>query len=311
MAEGKWIDELTPDQPAEQAAVAVLTARLAAVSLHLPLAVHEADTDTEHVHQLRVATRRAGAALSMFRPVLSKKFHKQAKEVLRAVRRAAGEARDWDVFLELLAASESLAKPTSRAALDFLTGYGLGHRSPAQANLVLVAAERTDQLAALERDLPSELRPPAPPQSLAALGSALLPALFDEFATRVEATPTEAADLHLLRIVGKRVRYAMELFATCYAPAFRDELYPAVEQAQSILGAIQDGHVARERLDGLAARLRLASPATAKRVKAGFQGLVVEVRKRITAEKRAYRKWDREWRKLVQAHPLAILRVPV
>lgn len=310
MADGKWIDGLTPDQPAEQAAVAVLTARLAAVSHHLPLAVSEADADIEHVHQLRVATRRAGAALTMFRTVLSKKFHKQAKGLLRAVRRAAGEARDWDVFLELLATSEALAKPTSRAALDFLTGYGLGNRSPAQANLVQVAAERTDQLAALERDLPDELRPPDPPQSLAALGNDVLPALFDEFAARVEAVPKEPTDLHQLRIVGKRVRYAMELFATCYAPAFRDELYPTIEQAQSILGAIQDGHVARERLEGLEARLRLASPATAKRVKAGFQGLLAEVRKRIMAEKRAYRKWDREWRKLVQAHPLAELQLP-
>ena len=39
-----------------------------------------------------------------------------------------------------------------------------------------------------------------------------------------------------MRILGKRLRYAMEMFADCFGPAFREELYPAVEQMQEILG---------------------------------------------------------------------------
>jgi CHAD domain-containing protein len=311
VVDGKWIDGLTPDLPAERAAAAVLSARLAAVTHHLPLAVEKADEDVEHVHQLRVATRRAGAALSIFRALLPNKVHKRTKGVLRALRRAAGEARDWDVFLEMLAASEALKVARARAATDCLTGYGLGQRGPAQTDLVTVASEQAEALADIQRELPQELRSPVPPQTLAGLGSTVLPGLFNEFATRVEASPTESTEMHQLRIIGKRLRYAMELFATCYAPSFRESLYPAVEQAQSILGAVQDGQVAQERLEALEARLRQAQPATSKRVKAGFHGLLAEIRKRITSEKRAFRRWERDWRKLSQTLPLSGLLAPV
>jgi CHAD domain-containing protein len=311
VVDGKWIDGLVPDMRAEQAAAAVLSARLSAVAHHLPLAVEKATEDVEHVHQLRVATRRAGAALAIFRDILPKKGHRRAKVVLRSLRRAAGEARDWDVFLETIAESKALQEAKARAAADFLTGYGLGHRAPAQANLVAVASERAGELADVLRELPEAVHAPDPPLALAALASEVMPRLFGEFAARAEAAPSEPADLHQLRIVGKRLRYAMELFATCYAPSFRETLYPAVEAAQTILGCVQDGHVARDRLAALEARLRQGRPATAKRVKPGFQGLLAELRARTTAEKRAFRRWVRDWRKLTQAHPLTKLLTPV
>jgi hypothetical protein len=62
MADGKWIAGLTPEMPIEEAARIVLAVRLSAARHHLPLAAGRADEDVEHVHQLRVASRRAGAA---------------------------------------------------------------------------------------------------------------------------------------------------------------------------------------------------------------------------------------------------------
>ena len=49
-------------------------------------------------HQLRVATRRAGAALEIFRDCLPEKDYQTARKQLRRLRRAAGAARDWDVL---------------------------------------------------------------------------------------------------------------------------------------------------------------------------------------------------------------------
>src|SRR5437763_965344 len=99
MADGKWISGLTPDTPLGEAAREVLAVRLGVVAECLPPAVGGADGDPEHVHRLRVATRRAAAALRIFADCLPGKARKATRRRLRAVRRAAGEARDWDVFL--------------------------------------------------------------------------------------------------------------------------------------------------------------------------------------------------------------------
>ena len=103
MADGKWINDLEAGTPLPEAARLVLEVRLRVVADHLPRAMHEADRDPEHVHQLRVATRRADAALRIFRPCLPRKVYKEARRRLRTIRRAAGAARDWDVFLASLA----------------------------------------------------------------------------------------------------------------------------------------------------------------------------------------------------------------
>src|SRR5262245_46040623 len=83
MADGKWIPDLKATTPLVDAARHVLTVRLDTVRHYLPLALHEADEDTEHVHQLRVGTRRAGAALRIFKPCLPQKEHRAAKRRLR------------------------------------------------------------------------------------------------------------------------------------------------------------------------------------------------------------------------------------
>src|SRR5262249_20900183 len=102
MHDGKWIRELTAALPLADAARRVLAIRLATVHRALPLAIQDARRDIEHVHQLRVATRRARAALDIFIDCLPDGAYRAAKKELRKIRRAAGAARDWDVFLAAL-----------------------------------------------------------------------------------------------------------------------------------------------------------------------------------------------------------------
>ena len=92
MAEGKWIGGLTADTPLTDAAQRVLVTRLGTVGQVLPRAVQEADRDPEYVHQLRVATRRADAALRIFAHCLPRKVYKRARQRLRRLRQAAGAA---------------------------------------------------------------------------------------------------------------------------------------------------------------------------------------------------------------------------
>src|SRR5437879_5070487 len=135
MADGKWIKDLTAATPVADAARRVLTVRLEAVRDYLPLALHEPDKDPEYVHQLRVATRRARAALDIFAPCLPPKVHKAAKKRLRRIRRAAGAARDWDVFLATLTGLEQPPTAKQRPGQDFLIGYALAQRAAAQTHL--------------------------------------------------------------------------------------------------------------------------------------------------------------------------------
>src|SRR5437764_1326950 len=98
--DSKWIAHVRSDMPPAEAARHVLLARLQVVADYLPRALDEADRDPENVHQLRVGTRRAAAALRIFRQSLPAKAFKRARKRLRRLRRAAGAVRDWDVFLQ-------------------------------------------------------------------------------------------------------------------------------------------------------------------------------------------------------------------
>src|SRR5207244_4505302 len=66
----KWIDGLRPEMGVSQAARKTLRRRLEAVWFLLKPAAEKADQSPEHVHQLRVSTRRAMAALEGYAELL-------------------------------------------------------------------------------------------------------------------------------------------------------------------------------------------------------------------------------------------------
>jgi CHAD domain-containing protein len=139
MADGKWIAGLTPRMPLVEAAQTVLPARFLVVLHYLPKAAESAARDVEHVHQLRVASRRAAAALQLFGLCLPIKRTKAMRENLRTLRRSAGAARDWDVFYEMVQTSPALTGAQAQPTRDFLLGTAAARRMAAQALLVEVA----------------------------------------------------------------------------------------------------------------------------------------------------------------------------
>ena len=86
---GKQIPGLDPEGPIVDIARIVLETRLKAVEMLLPLAAERAEEDEEYIHQLRVATRRADAALRTFHPFIGKKTCRQVRRCLRRIRRAS------------------------------------------------------------------------------------------------------------------------------------------------------------------------------------------------------------------------------
>lgn len=242
-SDGKWLAVDPTDMPVATAAAQILALRLADVQTALPLAAVEPDDAGEHVHQLRVACRRAAAALRAFRSLAPKRSRKLGCW-LKRLRRAAGPARDADVLLarlrrELEAASESVA-----AILEHV------QQTRVQAQRDLEAVDARAGQGGLRRAIE---------KCLAAVGKSdddRQP--FAEFAQRQLVEAAEAlsatdlhaaslAELHQLRIAGKRLRYSIELFHSAAAPTLRDQAYPLVEELQDRLGALNDRAAAQER----------------------------------------------------------------
>jgi CHAD domain-containing protein len=294
---GKWVNDLTAATPLADAALRVLGVRLAVVREYRGLALHEHVKDPEYVHQLRVSTRRAGAALDIFAACLPEKVYRKARKQLRAVRRAAGAARDWDVFLLDLAGLAEKRPGRQRAGLDFLTGYALGQREAAQG--ALEAAEAGYPFAfehMVARVLHAVGPAEAGPSTLLGLARPVLSRLLADLDQAAARDLDDYGNLHQVRIAGKRLRYAMEVFAGCFPPPFREVHYAAVEEMQEILGRANDSHVAGQRLRGLCERLPVMLPEAWKRYRPRIKGLLQFHDERLPEERRRFEEWWQKWR---------------
>lgn len=298
MADGKWISDLTETTPIADAARRVLAVRLEVVREYLRLAVREADKDIEYVHQLRVGTRRAGAALEIFSLCLPEKVYKTARRQLRGIRRAAGAARDWDVFMANLIARKH--KRGDQPGLDFLYGYAAAQRAVAQVQLEQASPNYPFDFERFLAETVAAVRNPQTASNveiLIDLARPKLSRLLHELSQAVHGNLENYAHLHQVRIIGKRLRYAMEVFADCFAAEFRAESYPAVEEMQDILGRANDSHVAGQRLEAMLARLRASQSPNWQRYKQGIENLLAYHQQRLPQEREHFREWWHEWEK--------------
>ncbi len=298
MADGKWIEHLSAKTPLAEAARKVLLARLQVVRNYLPKALNEANQDHEYVHQLRVGTRRADAALRIFAPCLPDKICRKARKRLKRIRRAAGTARDLDVFALFLLERTQKLREREQPGWDFLIGHTLGQRINAQAQLQQTGHEDGHDFGEFVRDIVLAVRSPtngSADATLLVLARPLLSELIDRLHEKASGDLKEYAQLHQVRIAGKRLRYAMEVFAPCFGPAFRQDLYPLVEQMQEILGDANDRHMGAQRIEEVRTYVRTAWPDAWKRVGPGEDSALEAHRKRLPAERRRFLRWWKEW----------------
>lgn len=232
---GKWVEVNDVDHSAAKVAAEILAARMHTVRQWLPLAADEYHKDIEHVHQLRVGCRRAGAALQAFRPLMSGKS-KRLRKWLRKIRRAAGPARDADVLLERLTAEPGPGQEYIIARLE-------RRRTKVQPPLVEIA-ERAKS-GRLEKSVERCLvalggEKPSSTESFATYARGAMRAAGNEMFRLAGVEQPTVAQLHQLRIAGKRLRYSIELFHDAFPQELRDEVYPLVEKIQTRLGRLND-----------------------------------------------------------------------
>lgn len=298
MADGKWITGLVPEMPLLAAARHVIYVRMQVVRETLDLTVHHADEDLEHVHQLRVSTRRADAALRIFRGCMADKVYHASRARLRLIRRSAGAVRDWDVFLQELRERLHASRSKDRPGLDFLIGFGVGQRKLLLEQLVTVGQDQLAEYQGFLTDLIGLLREPdqnGDRDGLQDLARSMLTTLRQSLEARAQGDLNDYAHLHQVRIAGKRLRYAMEVFADCFPASFREELYPQVEEMQEILGRANDSHVATERLGQLRNWLRVHGVADWKNWQPGIEGVLRYHQRRLPGERRRFLQWWQRW----------------
>jgi CHAD domain-containing protein len=303
MANGKWLTDLKGETPLAEAARQVLEARLGAIPERLAQAVFEADKDPEHVHQLRVLTRRGGAALDIFAGCLPEKLYRRARRRLRRLRRAAGAARDWDVFLQMVAARVTRARREHKPGLDFMLGFAAGERAAAQDDLREATRRKPRDWKSYVAGVLNAVQETASSSTptLAEMAQPHLCRLVHELEEAARKDLSAYEHLHRVRILGKQLRYAMEIFAGCHGPEFRDRYYPAIEQMQELLGQANDSYVAGQRLRAICTRLEASQPRTWKRLRAGLETLQRFHERRLPGLRRQFDRWWRQWLELNMA----------
>jgi CHAD domain-containing protein len=310
MADGKWIDGLSSKMPVAKAARKVLPTRLAAVAHCLQLAKSSAADDIEHVHQLRVASRRAAAALKLFDDCLTAKHHRNLKKLLRNCRRSAGAARDWDVFSLHLQSSTVLQSVAARPFLDFLTGFVAARRMEAQQHLIEITTTETKRLDEEINELEGEAALDDANEKRMTLGELALhqvKEIGDQLASSSVSSASTYEDLHRLRILGKRLRYSMEIFADCFAPEFRGVLYESIVEMQDILGHITDAHIAAERIVEMREHMKAFQPKQWGRYRKIGEQFLQSQRRIFPRERKRFLAWWPRWKQLTKEYPVASL----
>lgn len=245
----KWLSGVEADQPLSDVVRQAIQDRLELTLLRLPLAAKHADEDIEHVHQLRVATRRAQSALRLFSDSLPQSRSQWWMRRLKKIRNAAGRARDLDVLIQRL---ETQSDKKTRMSLAGIICDLHDQRDRAQKPLrqVWKEAKRSraqKKLRGLVRRVRWRGEDPEPEFRVAA-PIALAPLVEDFFAAG-DVDRNDPESLHPMRLAGKKLRYAIELLSAAFGAELRDSVYPQFSQIQEDLGAINDHLVAKTLFD--------------------------------------------------------------
>jgi CHAD domain-containing protein len=246
----KWVRKAGPRERAVDVARRVLEQRVEAVQHYLDLAARRPGENIEHVHQLRVSTRRASAACSVFKDLTRTKRLGPLTRELRRLRRMASAARDLDVLCERL--SKEAGDP-SRANLDRAVVWVQRRRQEVQKPLCKASRgwAHGKQRRKVQRLLRSGLwRKSTRKQRFGGVSRRVLASAVERFFAATSADLSNLESLHEMRIQGKRLRYTIEVVASCFDKRLGEEIYPCVEEVQERLGAVNDHGAAQQMFAG-------------------------------------------------------------
>lgn len=212
-------------------------------------------SDIEGVHDMRVASRRLRSALKDFMPYLPKRKLRRFTKNLKGVADALGVVRDQDVAITALAELAAKAPREVSAGIEQLADERRLKRDLARSELRQVIAD--DALGKLEGEFDSALehrlkdsrkrkakdddRKALERVSCRHAGREVIAARLRELLDLSQSLyrPHKTKPLHEMRIVAKRLRYAIELFAPCWAEPLAS-FAKEIAKLQTSLGELHD-----------------------------------------------------------------------
>ncbi|KAG8155294.1 CHAD domain-containing protein [Burkholderia catarinensis] len=213
--------------------------------------------DPEFVHQMRVALRRLRTLMRFFPRFADRQWKDTFGVDLRWLAALLGTVRDWDVF-----STESLP------ALIAADGGGADWNGTLDAARAQCVAARVELRQALHSARYARLTlgwlewlsalalPPAEggdAPSLRRHATKRVRRLFGHLYASPSLTSLDTAARHQVRIDAKRLRYALEFFASLASRRTRNETVKTLARVQSVLGEANDTMVALHHLEQLAA----------------------------------------------------------
>jgi CHAD domain-containing protein len=248
---------------ADTAAVVVATQLLRAIEVNLPGTL--ADTDTEFLHDLRVAVRRTRALQRELRKVFPPAELARARAAFKHLQQVTGPTRDLDVhLLDLEAMDDPHLVPLHRLLeRERAVEQQRMARALRGARTRRVLDEWSALLAGLHErppdDRPDATRPIGP------VAGKRIRRVYAQMVTMGLAigddSPHEA--LHDLRKKGKELRYLLEFFSSLFDPGEVKPMVKTLKALQDVLGRFQDFEVQAHTLRALGARLAPAGEADA------------------------------------------------
>jgi CHAD domain-containing protein len=260
----------------EEALIAAIGHLLEVMLAQAPLC--RADAGPEGVHQMRVALRRLRSVLKAFKPAAHCPSVAAFDDGLKALAQDLGTARDLDVFLRGIGAEASVAMAGERRVAQLLRAVegrraaayaalrarleGPGFRTLVLDGMALILQRPWHAAAAASPDQEEALA-----ERLTAFAARLLDKRWHRLCAEGESIHhLDEEALHELRLTGKRLRYAAELFAPLWPGKAARRFLKRLSALQEELGLANDAAVAR----GIVAGLGGAAPAWAVGALEGF-----------------------------------------
>lgn len=242
----KWIDA-SPDEAIADVAVRSLQSRFEPVWDYLVLAAEKPGKDIEHVHQMRVWSRRTVAAISVYKRLLPKRRRAWIRDQLNWIRRASNDARDDDVFAQRLATDSD--NPGAAKLFEKVQS----HRQQSQTPIIEVHRQlvKTGAFERRANKLLGKVRLRGdgnPNRNLGGWATERMRPRLRKFFAAGGADLSDVSALHQFRICGKKLRYAIELLAGAFDEEIRTVAHPLLRSLQDRLGDVNDHATAQARL---------------------------------------------------------------
>jgi CHAD domain-containing protein len=199
--------------------------------------------DRETVHDLRVACRRAEAALRLCRDEGRRDDARWIGKQLKKFRQACNAARDDDVLAQQM---ERIDTPSASAMSQFLK-HGR-KRAIKPIEQLLRKGRRWKEIERRSQRLVRSLQSSDRNRSLRPCIGARLLCEVRRVVSRFATRPDDDAGLHKLRIATKRLRYACEFAMCACSDVHFDDTVAFLKTLQKRLGMLHDYAIGEHRL---------------------------------------------------------------